>query len=331
MEENTMDLRSAKGVFSRIGLALSAILAVGTVIQLLLAFFLRTILGPGNPVLREHWLLWLLNFVPLYAMAFPVGFLILGKASVEPYEKQKLGAGNGWVAFMISVFVMYVGSIVGNTLSMVLSGGEAVNQVAEMAMDNHPLKVLFMVILAPLLEELLFRRAVIDRIRCYGEKTALLLSSLTFGLMHQNLFQFFYAFGVGMILGYLYLRTGRLRYSVILHAIINFMGSVLAPFILSLVDLQMLESIDPTLSPEALLPIYLEILPGMLVMLAYVFILLGLFIAGLVLFIIRVRKLQWKQSASPLPAGTVFRTAYLNFGMILFGLICGALMVFNLL
>ena len=34
MEENTMDLRPAKRVFSRIGLALSAILAVGTVIQL---------------------------------------------------------------------------------------------------------------------------------------------------------------------------------------------------------------------------------------------------------------------------------------------------------
>ena len=330
MEENTFDLRQAKRVFSRIGLALSAILAVGTLIQLLTLSFLPRLLGAGNPVLREPWLLWLLNFVPLYVAAFPVGFLILGKAPAEPHEKCKLGAGNGWVTFMISVFVMYLGSILGNTLSMILSRGEAVNAVAEMALDNHPLKVLFMVILAPILEELLFRRAIIDRTRCYGERTAVIFSALTFGLIHQNLFQFFYAFGVGLIMGYLYLRTGRLRYSVILHAIINFMGSVLAPFIMSLVDPQKLESIDPMLSPEALLPIYMEILPGMLAVVLYAFILLGLFIAGLVLFIIKVRHLTWKESAAQLPAGTVFRTAWRNPGMILFCLICGTLMVINL-
>ena len=73
MEENTMDLRPAKRVFSRIGLALSAILAVGTVNQLLLAFFLRAALGAGNPLLREHWLLWLLNFVPPVCGGVPGG------------------------------------------------------------------------------------------------------------------------------------------------------------------------------------------------------------------------------------------------------------------
>ena len=51
-----------------------------------------------------------------------------------------------------------------------------------------------------------------------------------FGLFHLNLFQFFYAFGLGLMFGYVYMRTSQLRYSIVMHMIINFNGSVLAPW-----------------------------------------------------------------------------------------------------
>ena len=40
------------------------------------------------------------------------------------------------------------------------------------------------------------------------------------------MFQFFYAFFVGILFAYVYVRTGRLRYPVLIHGIINFFGSV---------------------------------------------------------------------------------------------------------
>ena len=74
----------------------------------------------------------------------------------------------------------------------------------------------------------MFRKQLIDHTRKYGEKTAILLSGLAFGLFHMNLFQFFYAFLLGVMFGYIYMRTSKLRYSTAMHMIINFNGGARA-------------------------------------------------------------------------------------------------------
>lgn len=330
MDEMIYDLNGAKRSFSRIGFALAAILVVGMVTQVAISAVILVFFGSNSSVLSSSWVMWLLSFLPLYLVAIPVGLLILRRLPAQPPEEHRLGFGNAVVFFLISVFFMYTGSIIGTMLSMVLSGGEATNATAELAMDNHPLKVLFMVILAPVLEEFVFRKQLIDRTRRYGEKTAVMLSAVTFGLLHQNLFQFFYAFGLGLLLAYIYLRTGRLRYSAILHAIINFMGSVLAPWVLNLVDQDALAAMESSLPTDETLVQYMDILPGLLVMSGYVMLLMGMFIAGLVLFIIKCRRLVWRESEAQLPRGTALRTVYCNGGMVLYMLLCLVMIVFSL-
>ena len=331
MDEQTFDLNAARKVFSRIGLSLAVILVLGTVVQIVLSVAAVALLGADSPVLESSGFMWLMSFLPLYLAAIPVGLLMMRRLPSQPPEQHKLGGMNGFVFFLICVFLMYTGNLVGTMLSMVLSGGGAVNGVAELAMDNHPLKVLFMVILAPLLEELVFRRRIIDKTRCYGEKTAALLSAIAFGLIHQNLFQFFYAFALGLVFAYIYLRTGRLRYTVILHSIINFMGSILAPAILSLPAMEQLAALDPNMPYEEMMALYIEVLPQLLLVLGYSMALMGVFVAGLVLFIIKVRRLIWKDASTPLPAGSAFKTVYLNGGMVLFMLLCCVMFVVSLL
>ena len=330
MDEMIYDLNGAKRSFSRIGFALAAILVVGMVTQVVISAVILVLFGSNSSVLSSSWVMWLLSFPPLYLVAIPVGLLILRRLPAQAPEERRLGFGNAVVFFLISVFIMYTGSIIGTMLSMVLSGGEATNATAELAMDNHPLKVLFMVILAPVLEEFVFRKQLIDRTRRYGEKTAVMLSAVTFGLLHQNLFQFFYAFGLGLLLAYIYLRTGRLRYSAILHAVINFMGSVLAPWVLNLVDQEALLAMESSLPTDETLAQYMEVLPGLLVMSGYMMLLMGMFIAGLVLFIIKCRRLVWRESEAPLPRGTALRTVYCNGGMVLYMLLCLVMIVFSL-
>ena len=330
MDEMTFDLRSARSVFSRIGFSLTAILVVGTVLQLLLLLGIPVVLGPENPVTGKAWYFWLVTFVPLYLAAIPTGLAMMRRLPAEAPPEQKLGFGNGLTCFLISIFVMYTGNLIGTMLSLALSGGTAVNAVAELAMENHPLKVLFMVVLAPILEELVCRKQLLDRTRCYGEKTAAVVSALTFGLLHQNFYQFFYAFGLGLIFAYIYLRTGRLRYSVILHAVINFMGSVLAPWMLKLSDSEALADLDLNLPTEELMGIYVKNLPGMLIFLGYSMLLFGLFIAGLVLFIIKCRNLHWAEGEMQLPRGTVLRTVCSG-GMVVYVLLCLVMMVLSLL
>ena len=111
-------------------------------------------------------------------------------------------------------------------------------------MGNPLYSILVMVILAPVLEEYIFRKLLIDRLSKYGELTAMLFSATVFGLFHMNFFQFFYAFGLGLLFAYIYTRTRNLLYPVLLHMIINFQGSVLAPWLLSSVDLELITALE---------------------------------------------------------------------------------------
>lgn len=328
MNEN---LKPARKAFSRMGLALVVIMVVTVVAQLLWTLIPLMIWGEDHWLIASSWGVWLGNFVPMYLLGIPAGLLVLRTVPGEKPVDNKLGAKYFWMALPIAYFFTYAGSLIGNTLSSLLSGGAAENAVAEMAMDTNPLKILVMVILAPLLEEYICRKQIIDRTARYGEKTAVVFSALLFGLFHGNFFQFFYAFGVGLVLGYIYIRTGRLRYTVGIHAILNFLGAVVAPFILSLVDLEALNAIDPAAAPEEVLQVYASMMPGLLIYMLYAVALFGIVITGLVLLIIVAKRLNWKEAPEQLPAGARLKTAYLNVGMILFFVMCAGLFALALL
>jgi len=322
MNETNYDFKSARKTFSRIGLALCAILVIGTIVQVLLITIPRLIWGPENWLTTSPWGKWIIPFAPLYAVAIPCALLILRTLPAQAPADNKIPTKHFLLILPVCFCLMYGGNFVGILLSNLLSGGTAQNTVTDYAMDTNPIKVLVMVVLAPLLEEYVCRKQIIDRTRQYGEKIAVFLSALVFGLLHQNLFQFFYAFALGLVFGYIYLRTGRLRYPVILHGIVNFMGSVIAPWILTLLDPEKLSAISPDMSPEELLPLYAEVLPGLLASLLYSVFLGGMAIAGLVLLIVKGKEIRWQAAAQPLPKGSCVKTAYLNVGMIAYILLC---------
>ncbi len=80
-------------------------------------------------------------------------------------------------------------------------------------------------------EEFLFRGCILKNLLPYGKTVALVVSSLMFSLMHQNLLQFFYTFVAGLALGWLFLKTGSIWASVLVHMINN--GSSVIQEILS--------------------------------------------------------------------------------------------------
>lgn len=322
MNETSYNLASARKTFSRVGFSFCAILLIATILHVLVIVLPTVFFGEDNWITTSSWGMWLGTFVPLYVVAFPVGLLILRKLPAQAPQTSKLGA-KGFLPFVpMCLCVMYAGNLIGTFLSLLLSGGTAENTVAEYAMDNNPLKILFMVILAPLLEEYICRKQIIDRTRQYGEKTAVFLSALVFALLHQNLFQFFYAFGLGLIFAYIYTRTGRLRYPVLLHSFINFLGSVVAPWLLSRIDITAIDAIDPNASTEELMEVLAPMLPGLLLFMLYAMLLVGFAVWGLVLLIIRRKKLTWEEAAALLPKGTAVKTAILNVGMVLDILLC---------
>ena len=322
MEETSFDLQPARKAFSRIGFAMSAIMVLSTLLQLLYILISKAIWGPESWFISSSWGMWIGSFAPLYLVAIPVGLLIMRKLPTQKPEDNKLSFRQLFVFIPMSMCLMYIGNLIGNALSMFLSGGQAQNALMNYAMDTNPIKILVVVILAPLLEEYVCRKQIIDRTRQYGEKTAVFLSAFVFALLHKNLFQFFYAFALGIIFAYIYTRTGRLRYSVILHAVVNFLGSVVAPWVLSYVDLEAIANLDPNLPAEELMQTMISILPGYLLLMVYANLLMGLSIFGLILLLIRRKKTQWQQSDAQLPKGKAGKTVLLNVGMILYIVIC---------
>lgn len=82
-------------------------------------------------------------------------------------------------------------------------------------------------LLGPVLEELLYRGVILQSMRKYNERFAIVLSSLIFGLMHQNYQQFILAFMLGLILAAADLRSGSIIPSIIMHIIVNTSGVVM--------------------------------------------------------------------------------------------------------
>ena len=56
----------------------------------------------------------------------------------------------------------------------------------------------------------------------------MVFTAVMFGLMHGNVAQFLYAAAIGLIFGYVAVRTNRILYTVILHIMVNSFGTVLA-------------------------------------------------------------------------------------------------------
>lgn len=90
-------------------------------------------------------------------------------------------------------------------------------------MSRNPLGVISMALLAPILEEFLFRGAIQGYLLSNGNRpwVAITIASLIFGVVHMNPAQIPFAFLLGMMFGWLYYRTGSLLPGIVGHILNN--------------------------------------------------------------------------------------------------------------
>ncbi len=94
--------------------------------------------------------------------------------------------------------------------------------------DNPAVVISYMTTaLAPAFaEEFLFRGVFYSNLRPYGRTQAILISSLLFALMHENIQQMFYTFVAGIAMALMYELTGSIWCSVIYHMINNELATI---------------------------------------------------------------------------------------------------------
>ena len=325
-------LKQTRRDFSRIGASLCLMVVIWYALATVLEGALYAAVGGKGEA--PNWVTYVGSGVPLYLIAMPIAVMLMGKSTVIETRKFDMKPGLFFKLLLMCLPMMWVGSVFGSMLSMVLSNGEATDRVADLAMQTNIWNVVFLVIVGPIFEEWLFRKQLIDHTRKYGEKTAILLSGLAFGLFHMNLFQFFYAFLLGLMFGYVYTRTSKLRYSTAMHMIINFNGGVLAPWVLTRVDLDQLEKVSEAAengNAAAMEQWASQNVEGLAIMLVY-FVLYGaVILAGFVLLIRNFKKFEFYTAPEELPRGTRVKTVCGNVGMIMFIMVTCMLTAVNLL
>ena len=88
----------------------------------------------------------------------------------------------------------------------------------EMADLNIYLAILSSGIIGPILEEMLFRYVFLNRLRnFFTTRNAILLSSLVFALLHGNIITMIYAFIMGFIFAYVYVKYDNIKVSIMCH------------------------------------------------------------------------------------------------------------------
>lgn len=92
-----------------------------------------------------------------------------------------------------------------------------------MELLGNPLGILAVAIVAPIVEELVFRGALLGGLLKNGisARTAILVSALTFGIIHMNPIQIVFAGIIGILLGWTYWRTGSLMPCILMHVANN--------------------------------------------------------------------------------------------------------------
>lgn len=104
----------------------------------------------------------------------------------------------------------------------------------EIPYDNHIFSIVLnfvtVAILPALMEEFVFRGVILGLLRKYGDGFAIVVSAAIFGLVHANIIQSSFAFIVGLILGYIVVKTNSLLPTIIIHFINNFFSILMDVF-----------------------------------------------------------------------------------------------------
>ncbi len=311
-----MEQKSIKKNLSSLGLRF----LIGTLVIYAVQLGVMAIVGAVKPEWLENTTMCLiLTVMPMYLIGMPVLIALVKRMPGEAPEKRKMTAGQFVLALIMCFALMYCGNLVGTLITAtvgVLKGSAVDNAVMIYATESNMLVTfIYMVLCAPVLEEYVFRKLIVDRTVKYGQGVAIVLSGLMFGLFHGNLNQFAYAFLLGMFLAFLYVKTGNLKITIGMHMCVNFMGAVVSVLMLKAIHLDEYQEIVMNGGDtQAIMDFMMANLPGWIAYMIYVLFILAVFVTGIVLFIIFRKKFVVKPGQ--IPKGMKFRTVICNPGML---------------
>lgn len=278
----------------------------------------------------------MLSVLPMYLIGMPALIALLKRLPAQVPEKRKMKVGSFLVAAIMCFGLVYFSNIFGTILTTIISmiKGEMVGNVVQQMTTGTSLWVIifYMVICAPIMEEYIFRKLIVDRTVRYGQGVAVVISGLMFGLFHGNLNQFAYAFTLGMFFAFLYVKTGNIKITIGLHMMINFVGGALSSILMRALDMEEYTAVMNSADINVIMEYVTANIGPMLGLMAFGFFVIAMLIAGLILFIVFFvkKKFALVPGEVVIPKGKRFVTVILNLGMILYGIFWIGMIIYQL-
>lgn len=303
------------------------------------SYFILFLIRKNNIDFQNNsWLTFILGLAPIWAVGFPVCLAVISRLKSKKPEENKIEVKSMFKFYFVVAFVMMASNILGLIITAIIEKAAGItieNLTIDLISKQKILpSIIFAVILGPIFEELAFRKVIIDKLGQYSKKYTILLSGIMFGLFHTNLHQFFYATAIGIVFAYVYTISGKIRYSIILHSTVNFISGILPMAIIKHLDLEAIQKVaeaDPAdqAAQQAALAMYSE--PAFLGFLGYLAMMGLILLIGFILFFDFIKNLKVDDTESPLKGKGAGRTAFFNWGIILFIIISVAVTVVEII
>ena len=290
------------------------------VASLIIQIIVINILGFTNHnILNNFNAITIISAICNYILPFPVLFYLMRKIEKQEFEKKSLSLKKFLLYLSITFTLMWIGNMVGLAITSAIGSlfhTEITNPVQTLIGSTDIwLNMILISVLGPIFEEIFFRKFLIDRTIKYGARVSIILSAVIFGFFHGNLSQFFYAFLLGGFFAYVYIRTGKIIYTIILHIIVNLMGSVVSLFVVQSVQAFTSNAYATT---------------DLMIIVIYILLMLAAFFVGLV-GLLSYKKGKFNGSKTQIALKHPLKTSLLNPGMILFILFYVLIILYSLL
>ena len=200
-----------------------------------------------------------MNMLLVYVVSFiPVAFFIWrrsvtfkdrGEAPV-PLNAPQFGGLNSFATIVLVAVLTFCLIILIDPIERMMPESEALKQIFNM-IRKHPVNTALAVcIAAPVLEEIVCRGYMMRGMLQYMKPwQAIAISAFLFAAIHGNLAQGVTAFILGILLGWIYYRTGSLLMSMMIHFAVNTSSTMVALFA-SMPEDASLQSIMGNTHPE---------------------------------------------------------------------------------
>lgn len=169
----------------------------------------------------------------IYGAAYLLSFMLpaiffyrlLKKGKTERMRLDVKLTGDTFLIISASVACIFAFSYLNGMIMNFFGEGATDSVINETVgyMPNYSLVLQFITIaiVPAFCEEFLFRGVILSNLMPYGKGLAIIGSSVLFGLMHGNFYQFLYTVAAGVLLGVVYVLTDSIWCSILVHLINN--------------------------------------------------------------------------------------------------------------